>query len=82
MSRGTAAGLRWVVETVEPTNLPQYQHFYPWKVTGWIVDGETEPERFGWHVPDLDDVAFVPAPGVFIPDEARTPNPHTPRRRS
>lgn len=82
MTRGTVDGLCWVVETINRTTLPRYQWFYPWRITGRIVDVGVDRGRFTWHVPDLDDAAYVPAPGVVIPDEARTPNPYTPRRRS
>jgi hypothetical protein len=81
VSRGTPSGLRWVVETVERTDRPRYRYFYPWHVTGRIIDEGTDHGHFGWQVPDLADPAYVPAPGVEIPAEARTPNPYTPRKR-
>lgn len=81
MTRGTTAGLCWVVEAIERTTLPQYRFFYPWRVTGRIVDEGVDRGHFGWHIPDLHDAAYVPAPGVTIPTEARTPNPYTPRKR-
>jgi hypothetical protein len=80
MTRGAAGGFCWLVETIERTDVPQYRHFYPWRVTGQIVDPPRDPERFGWHVPDVADPAYVPAPGVVIPDAARTPNPFTSRK--
>ena len=74
MSDGTTSGLRWIVDSVERHDVSRYRHFYPWFVTGRIVDAGIDCGHFTWFVPDLDRAAYVPAPGVEIPPDARVPN--------
>jgi hypothetical protein len=70
--RGTSDGLVWLVEVCERTTVPMYRLSYPLRVEGRIIDAGVDRGSFGWHIHDIDDAAYVLAPGVKLPDEVTT----------